>query len=53
MLNGDVLSDMDLSAQIAAHGATVRVGTLALVRSRTRGRTGSCAETTTSGARVR
>ena len=31
MLNGDVLSDMDLTAQIAQHEATGAVGTLALV----------------------
>ncbi|MDX6664051.1 MAG: mannose-phosphate guanylyltransferase [Solirubrobacteraceae bacterium] len=31
MLNGDVLSDMDLSAQIAQHEATGATGTLALV----------------------
>src|SRR5882757_4293127 len=31
MLNGDVLSDIDLSAQIAQHDATGAVGTLALV----------------------
>jgi mannose-1-phosphate guanylyltransferase len=31
MLNGDVLSDMDLSAQVAQHEATGAVGTLALV----------------------
>jgi mannose-1-phosphate guanylyltransferase len=31
MLNGDVLTDLDLSAQIAQHEATGAVGTLALV----------------------
>ncbi len=31
MLNGDVLSDMDLSAQVAQHEATGATGTLALV----------------------
>jgi len=31
MLNGDVLTDMDLTAQIAQHEATGAVGTLALV----------------------
>jgi mannose-1-phosphate guanylyltransferase len=31
MLNGDVLSDMDLTAQIAQHEATGAVGTLALI----------------------
>lgn len=31
MLNGDVLSDMDLSAQVAQHERTGAVGTLALV----------------------
>ena len=31
MLNGDVLTDLDLSAQIAQHDATGAVGTLALV----------------------
>jgi mannose-1-phosphate guanylyltransferase len=31
MLNGDVLTDIDLSAQIAQHDATGAVGTLALV----------------------
>ena len=32
MLNGDVLTDIDLTAQIAQHDATGAVGTLALVR---------------------
>ncbi len=32
MLNGDVLTDMDLSAQIAQHEATGATGTLALMR---------------------
>ena len=51
MLNGDVLTDIDLTAQIAQHDATGAVGTLALVPSPTRPPTASCACTTTSRSR--
>ena len=52
MLNGDVLTDIDLTAQIAQHEATGAVGTLALVAGRpTPPPTASCACTTTSRSR--
>ena len=51
MLNGDVLTDLDLTAQIAQHEATGAVGTLALVPSPTPPPTASCACTTTSRSR--
>jgi mannose-1-phosphate guanylyltransferase len=43
MLNGDVLTDIDLSAQIAQHEATGARGTLASCPSPTRPPTASCA----------
>ena len=49
MLNGDVLTDIDLSAQIAQHERTGARGTLgARRRSPTRAPTGSCASTRTT-----
>ena len=49
MLNGDVLTDIDLTAQIAAHERTARAGTLALIGvPRTRRPTASCAPTATA-----
>ena len=43
MLNGDVLTDIDLTAQLEAHERTGARATLALCRSTTPRRTGSCA----------
>ena len=42
MLNGDVLTDIDLTAELAQHERTGARATLALIRSRTRRPTGWC-----------
>ena len=42
MLNGDVLTDIDLTAELAQHEQTGALATLALIRSRIRRPTGWC-----------
>ena len=48
MLNGDILTDIDLTGQIAQHERTGAKATLALAPSTTRARTGSCTSTRTA-----
>ncbi len=53
MLNGDVLTDIDLTGQIAQHERTGAKATLALVARRpTRARTGWCTSTRTARSRT-